>query len=100
MGSPGNEMKVEVTQKNVPLTGVHDGSECHPGRTGFRYVEFLANTGADQARNAGMSVARDLIVIAVWARLLSYRTLNSSRKVPRPVLYFNCPAYILEKNRN
>jgi hypothetical protein len=58
-------MNVEVTQKNVPLTGVHDGSECHPGRTGFKYVEFLANAGAVQARSAGTRAVRSLIANVV-----------------------------------
>jgi hypothetical protein len=65
MGSPGNEMNVDVTQKKVPLTGVQDGSECHPGRTGFKYVEFFAKAGVAQARSAGTRAVRSLIANAV-----------------------------------
>lgn len=45
-------MNVDVTQKKVPLTWTHDGSECQPGSTGLRKVEFCAKAVFDQARAA------------------------------------------------
>jgi hypothetical protein len=63
MGSPGKETKVDVTQKNVPSTWMHDGSECHPGNTGFRNVEFCARTEAGRAKRPGMKFCRIRIAI-------------------------------------
>ena len=58
MGNPGNATKVEVTQKNVPSTWMHDGSECHPGRIGFWNVEFCAKTDAAKAKRPRMRLFR------------------------------------------
>jgi hypothetical protein len=62
MGSPGNEMKVEVTQKNVSLTLTHDGSLCQPGSTGLRNVEFCASVAVEHARIAVVTLVENRIL--------------------------------------